>query len=260
MQSITPKITIKMKPTILYCFVLLLFSIPVLAQSDRAPTLTEKTAIDKVVQTVMPIVKTFADNNWTLTDGGADNPEDYSVQQYPDVTMGVAPFSEMQFSMNQGTVLWNTEVKPIWDKIEHPDKVPTNNEEAAAYDKLTEEYQHLSEVSIEVHVNQKNIDVKPVKGNKEDLKIPGCYFSYKLDKDPITHQDLTGEYVLVFGNWKTVKLKYYSNMPVYEFSFTHSKGSPFVENIVIILKGNNNRIKEILQKTDWSAINKGLTP
>lgn len=247
-----------MKP-IMFSVFLSLVALPAWAQSNRAPTPAEKAAIDKAVQAVMPVLQSFADDNWILEDGGADDPEYYSVQKYPDVAMGVAPFSDMRFSMKPGTSLWNTAVKPLLDKIEHPDKVPGNDEEAAAYDKLTEEYKNQSEVIVEVQVNKKNIDVKPVKGNEEDLKIPGCYFSFKPTKDPVTNQDLTNQYVLVFGNWKTAKLKYYGDMPVYEFSYMHPKGSPYIENIVVILKGNKERIKEMLRKTDWYPINKGLT-
>lgn len=236
---------------------ILFLSCELYAQSDRTPTPAERAAIDRVVHAVMPVVQAFANDNWELEDGGPDEPEDYVVQKHPDVVMGVAPFSDLKFSVKQGSTLWDTQVKPLLEKIENPANTPHNEKEAEAYDKLLAEFQNLSTITIEIHVNQKNINVNPVKGGKGDLKIPGCYFSYRTATDPNDSQ--TTNYVLAFGNWKNAKLKYYSNAPSYEFSFMHAKGSPFIENIVIIMKGNEKHIQETLKEVDWTKINKGLT-
>jgi len=207
----------------------------------------------------MPVLQPFADDDWILTDGGADDPENYAVAIKPDVVMGAAPFSDMTYTLRQESSLWIKEIKPLVDKLADPANTPHNEAESAAYDKLTEEVEAKSEVIIEVHVNESALYVKPLKGSKEDLKIPGCYFSYKPTKDPITNIDLNNEYVLVFGNWKTYKAMNADDLPLFKFSFTHPNGSPYIENIVIILKGNTNRIKEMLPKIDWNKINKGLT-
>ncbi|MCO6498616.1 MAG: hypothetical protein J5I50_13260 [Chitinophagaceae bacterium] len=247
-----------MKTSILTLYLLLL-SISVFAQTLRDPTSAEKAALNKVVNAVMPVLQPFADEDWILMDGGADNPEDYSVQIKPDVVMGAAPFSDMTYTLKQESPLWIKEVKPLMDRLTDPANTPHNDAESAAYDKLSDEIEAKSEVIIQIHVNEKNLGVKPIKGSKEDLKIPGCYFSYKPTKDPGTNEDLTNEYVLAFGNWKTFKEKDYSGTPFYEFSFTHPNGSPYIENIVIILKGNIERIKAMIKKIDWNKINQGLT-
>lgn len=247
-----------MKTSILTLYLSLL-SISVFAQTLRDPTPAEKAALDKVVHAVMPVLQPFADDDWILTDGGADDQGDYVVQIKPDVVMGAAPFSDMTYTLRQESPLWIKEVKPLVDKLADPANTPHNETEGAAYDKLADEIEAISEVIVQVHVNEAALYIKPAKGSKEDLKIPGCYFSFKPSKDPVTNNDLTNEYVLAFGNWKTFKEKNYSDIPLYEFSFTHPNGSPYIENIVIILKGSTNRIKEMLPKIDWSKINQGLT-
>jgi len=247
-----------MKP-FLFSLILSLTGFSVFAQTLRDPTPAEKAALNKVVQAVMPVLQPFDNDDWILTDGGADNPEDYSVQIKPDVVMGAAPFSDMTYTLRQESPLWIKEVKPLMDRLTDPANAPHNETEGAAYDKLSNEVEAKSEVIIKIHVNEKNLDVKPIKGSKEDLKIPGCYFSFKPTKDPGTNQDLTNEYVLAFGNWKTFKERDYSGTPYYEFSFTNPNGSPYIENIVIILKGNIERIKEMIKKIDWNKINQGLT-
>lgn len=229
------------------------------AQTMRSPTPQEKTAIEKVINAVMPVLTPFSDDTWVLEDGGPDQPEYFSVAIQPEEPIGTAPFTDMRFEMKQGSELWNREMKPLLDKIEHPDKVPSNDEEAAAFNKLTNEYENKSKVVIEVHVNEKNIEVKPVKGGPSDLKIPGCYFSYKQSNNPGSDEYQAYQYTLVFGKWSTAKVKDYSDVPFYEFSYVHPKGSPYIENIVVILKGNNKRINELLGKIDWSNVNKGLT-
>ncbi|HRN72574.1 MAG TPA: hypothetical protein PLM81_05575 [Ginsengibacter sp.] len=251
-----------MKKKLLKLFVLLLIvfigvNISAAAQSLRSPTQKERQAIDKVVRTVMPIISSFANNNWTLTEGGADDPEDYAVQIKPDVVMGAAPFSDFHFSVVQGTQLWNTELKPLYDKMTHP-KI-NSDAESADYDKLSETYEEQSEVVVEVHVNQRNLAKKPEPGSKVDLKIPGCFFSYKSKSDSYDQPTFNDVYYLAFGNWKNTKEVFYTHTPSYNFSFVHPKGSPFVENIVIILKGNASRVKELVYHTDWRSIIDGLS-
>lgn len=229
------------------------------AQTYRNPNTQEKIALNKVVKAIIPVLKPFADGNWTLEDGGADAPEDYSVAINPTEPISSAPFTDMRFTMNQETGLWNAEIKPLLDKIQDPKNTPANETSEAAYNNLTDEYEKMSEVIIEVHINEAKINVKPDQGNKNDLKIPGSYFSFKPVKDPITQQELKHQYVLVFGNWEGAKLDNRSGISFYDFAFKHPKGSPYIENIVIILKGNNKRIEEMLHKIDWYPVNKGLT-
>lgn len=241
----------------------LLPAITTFGQSDRDPTPQEKIAIDKAVHAVTQVINQFADNNWQLVSGGPDAPEDYSVQKKPDVPIGVALFNDWQFSVKQGSDLWNTRIKPYLTKLQNPPSDMNDQKAMDAYNKMDSEFKNLKDIYVEVHVNDLNLPIKPVKNGKDDLNVPGCYFAYKQSGDPNkligTDRELENSYVLALGNWGTAKLTYYSDVPYYNFHFLHMPGTPYIENVVIIISGNNNRIKELLQKIDWNKINAGLT-
>jgi hypothetical protein len=71
-----------------------------------------------------------------------------------------------------------------------------------------------------------------------------------------TDRGLEAGCVLAFGNWSTARPS--QDYGDYRFHFIHPYG-PFIENIVIILMGNEQRIKELLQKIDWNEVNNGLS-
>lgn len=215
---------------------LLLPAITTFAQSDRDPTPQEKIAIDKVVHSVVAVINQFADNNWQIAAGGPDAPEDYSVQKVPypnhEVPIGVAPFNDWQFSVQQGSDLWNSLIKPYLDKLQNPPANMNNQKAMDAYNKINLEYKNVKDIYVEVHVNDLSLPVKPVKNGKDDLKVPGCYFAYKQSADPNklvgTDRELENSYVLAFGNWETAKLTYYSDVPFYNFHFVHPPGTPYI--------------------------------
>jgi len=228
------------------------------AQSSRSPTPQERIVIDKAVNAVVGVINGFSNNDWEITAGGADAPESYSVQRKPWVPIGVAPFNDWTFEIRQGSPLWNSLTKPYLDKIQNT-SVDINDKKATdAYLKLGNEFANKKDVIVEVHVNDFGIPMYPQKDGAMDLKIPGCYFAWKQQHDNLigTDRNLENSYVLVFGNWANVKS---SGNGFYNFHFTHPPLAPYIENIVIIISGNNERISELLHKTNWNEINNGLT-
>ncbi|MGH2612492.1 MAG: hypothetical protein ACRDFB_05525 [Rhabdochlamydiaceae bacterium] len=249
--------------TLFFLMFFFLQAIATFAQSDRDPTPKEKIAINKAVQVVVPLIQQFADNNWQMMSGGPDAPEDYSVQKKPDVPIGVAPFNGWQFSVKQGSDLWNTLITPYLTKLQTPPADMNNKKAMADYEKLDGEYKNIKDVYVEIIVNEKKLPINPVKNGKDDLKLPGCYYAYKQSSDPNklvgTDRGLENSYVLAFGNWTNAKVSYYSDVPYYNFHFLRPPGTPYIENMVIIISGNNNRIKYLLQEIDWNKVNRGLT-
>ena len=228
------------------------------AQSDRSPTPAEANVIQKAVNAVVPVIDGFQNKDWQITKGGADEPEDYSVQKHPDVVMGVAPFNDWNFTISQESDKYNKIVKPILDKITATPPDGSNQKSIDKYNNELADVEELSNVNVQVHVNEKNLPLKPPHG-AVDLKIPGTFFSYK---EPTTGDKTIGavdhgksSYVLAFGNWGTAKLR--DNY--YQFHFVHPLGTPYIENIVILIYGAPDRVQEILHNTDWKKINGGLT-
>lgn len=229
------------------------------AQNSRPASDTEIAVINKAVQVIVPLIDRFQNKTWQKDDGGADEPENYSVQKHPDVVMGVAPFNDWHFTIRQNSDFYNESIKPYYDKITN-NQIPVNDPKAMeTLEKEGKKIKLESNLYAEVHVNETGIPMNPVKNNAADLKIPGCYFSYKQQPNNLigTDRNIPDSYVLAFGNWENAK--HNANLNEYYFKFRHSPGTPYIENIVIILSGPPERLKELLKATDWKSVNDGLT-
>ncbi|MBN8858938.1 MAG: hypothetical protein J0H29_11155 [Sphingobacteriales bacterium] len=229
------------------------------AQSNRAPTPEERTAIDRTVHAVLPVMQQFTDENWTIIKGDTDSPDDYSVSTKPQVPVNTAPFNTWQFSVKENSPLWNEKLHPLFEKLMHPPAEYNDSTQMKAWKRLSKEYHNLKDIFVEVEVNRPGLLVNPDKNSKENLRIPGCAFVAKLPHDHWMGIDrsLEAGYVLSFGNWSTAKFRQGYND--YRFHFVHPNNSPFIENIVIIIMGNEQRIKELLSKINWNDINNGLS-
>ncbi|HEY5406180.1 MAG TPA: hypothetical protein VIJ92_03795 [Ginsengibacter sp.] len=192
-------------------------------------------------------------------EGGADEPENYSLQVHPNVVMGVAPFNDWHFTIRQNSDFYNETIKPYYDKITN-NQIPINDPKAMK--ELEKEGQKIkleSNLYVEIHVNEIGIPMNPAKGNAADLKIPGCYFSYKQRPDILigTDRNIPDSYVLIFGKWEQARFN--ASLHEYYFKFKHPPGTPYIENIVIILSGAPGPLKELLTTIDWENVNEGLT-
>jgi hypothetical protein len=236
---------------------LLFFSILSNAQGARNPTPQEMAVINKAVNAIDPVINGFVNSNWKKLSGGAMDGGDYSVQVKPDVALGVAPFNDWEFDVRENSDLWSSMIKPLQDKLlQMPD---VNDQKAMTeYAGIGDKIKNLQNIYVEVHVNEKSLPVKPAKGSAPDLKLPGAWMAYKQTPDHFigTDRNLKSSYVILFGNWGNARS---NGSGDYEFQYKHPDGTPYIENIVVIITGNEDAIKQILQKTSWKDINDALT-
>lgn len=235
----------------------LFFSIISSAQSRRDPNAAEKVAINKAVNIIVPLIDGFQNSDWQIQNGGAYAPEDYSVQINPNIPINTAPFKDWHFTIRHGSDYYNKNIKAYTDKMNNGSIDFSDPKAVEQFQKEGSKIQ--MNLYVEVHVNDIEIPVKPIKNSTADLKIPGCYFSYKQPAGKLigTDNNTPDSYVLVFGNWSTAKLR--PSFDDYGFKFIHPKETPYIENIVIIISGNNDRIKELFKTIDWEKVNDGLT-
>jgi len=228
--------------------------------AQRKPTPQEAAAITKAAGAVNDIVERFADSNWQMSAGGIAPAEYYSVKIRPNEPINTTPFQgDWDFTIRTGSPLYHEKIQPYIAKISSPPTDPNDKKAWDEYMHSTDKIKGLQHVYVEAVINRLSVFVNPLKGGNDDLKIPGCYFSYKQPggEVPVIGTDYQlPSYVLAFGNWKNTKKE---SDGEYMFPFVHKPGTPYIENIVIILSGNEERIKELLQKTDWDKINEGLT-
>lgn len=237
----------------------LFLSIISTAQSNRQPNDAETIVINKVVNIIVPLIDGFQNNDWKKESGGADAPEDYSVQANPEIPINTAPFNEWHFTIKPGSDYYNKNIKPYYDKLNNGSLDATDAKAMKDFQTEGNKIKSESNLYVEVHVNEVAIPVRPAKNSMTDLKIPSCYFAYKQPSDKLigTDNNTPDSYVLVFGDWSTARTR--ASFGDYGFKFIHPKETPYIENIVIIISGSNDRIKEILKTTDWQKMNEGLT-
>jgi hypothetical protein len=222
------------------------------AQSSRQPTDAEKKAINKAVHIITPMIDSFENDEWKKEAGGADDEDNYSIQTHPDVAMSVAPFNEWDFTVRQGSPIWNTSIQPYLNKTEQtnfsdPQAVATLQKEGA-------KVKALQHIYVEIHVNDKSIPGRP----NNSIPTAGVTYAYKQTPGAFTGTDHNlPSYVLVFGNWKNAVFN--NSFNASQFHFAHAFGTPYIENIVIIMSGNEARIKELITTLNWNEINNALT-
>lgn len=228
------------------------------AQNSRSATTEETKVILKEINIVAPIIKGFENNDWQ-SDYEATDPQYFSVQIDPDVVMGTSSYVGGHFTVRNGSDRYNKLIKPYSDSITNNPPDVNNQKQMDEHTKEGAKIEEMINFYVEVEVNAKNLPVKPAKGSKSDLKIPGVYFAYKEsnDDDKTLHNVDHGKsaYVLAFGNWSTAKFEDQN----YQFHFNHPLGTPYIENIVILIYGAPDKVQDVLHNTDWKKINEGLT-
>src|SRR6185312_6534425 len=227
------------------------------AQSSRSATPEETKVILKEINVVSPIISSFENDDWQ-SDYEPTDPQYFSVQTHPDVVMGTASYVGGHFTLRNGSDRYNKIAKPYLDSITNNPPDANNQKQIDEYAKEGAKVQEMMNFYVEVEVNKKNLPVKPAEGGINDLKIPGVFFAYKEppgDKQLHMVDHGKSSYVLAFGNWGNAKFQDEN----YQFHFTHPLGTPYIENIVILIYGAPDKVQEVLQNTDWKKINEGLT-
>jgi hypothetical protein len=226
-------------------------------QSNRSPNTAELAAIKKAQNVVEPFINSFENDDWEKKDGGSVEEEYPSVQGNPDVVMGIAPFNDWQFLVRNNSPYFNAHIKPLYDQLTTSTATYSESNTQKAVE-IGKELKKLTDIHVEVFVNLKNLPEKIQKGSISDLSIPGATYAYKETpgKTIGTQFDGINSYVLAFGDWNTAVLN--KNYGAYDFKFQHKNGTPYIENIVIRISGNEERIHELLQ-LDWDKINDALT-
>jgi len=228
------------------------------SMAQRKPTPQEAAVISKAANAVDDVIGRFVNSDWKMSAGGPLSPEYYSVAIKPNVPISTASFEgDWDFTIRTNSVLYNRAIQPYIQKISSPPTDPNDKQAWEDYMHSTDKIKGLQHIYVEACVNYLSLPVKPDKRSITDLKIPGCYFAFRQSPDHIvvgTDYHLPG-YVLLFGDWSKAR----HSDGEYLFHFIHPPGTPYIENIVIILSGNEDRIKELLKKMDWTKINEGLS-
>jgi hypothetical protein len=250
-------------------FLSLLFIVnSILAQSLREPNAVEKKVLDKAVPVIVGVLDKCNDDNWNLEQNWYDDnplvPVNYNEKGPIDINQNF----ERDYEVNLDSKRFNDIIKPVYDKsqaltdkvvalVKESEKNPQKNNKSESdllKDSLkvvNNKLDELSELHVFAYINDHSVKGRPVK----DLSVPGASMVTKFNGGHLS-LDYFKSYYIAFGNWKSAKWS--SDLKAYFYKFKDTP-KPTVQNIVIIMTGAQDRMKELMHKINWSVLNKALT-
>jgi len=223
----------------------LLLSLSASAQL-RDATPAEKVVLDKAVSAIENILDQFNSDDW-------DKQQDYysseiAVNGHADVPMDIDNNFERQYQVRMNSDRYNTLIKPIEEKI----TAAMQQSNYATVQQLGKQNKALRWLTVDVYINRHTANVFPANHAKTTkLNLRGAPYAYKTKND-----DGENEYSLLFGNWETAQNGEYG----LNYRFKRPHVSPYIENIVFIIHGADDRIQQLLNTVSWADMQKALTP
>jgi hypothetical protein len=94
--------------------------------------------------------------------------------------------------------------------------------------------------------------MKQIEGKKyTGEKIPGAAIITKMNKAYRDSCDWVS-YFIGFGNWKNAS----KSSSGYNYKFKRQSGSHYIQNVVVVMTGLQNRMRELLKDVRWEELNK----
>ena len=246
---------------------IMIFQIYDFGQSLREPNAAEKKVFDKAIPIIQGVLNRFGNADWTLDqdwyDGNPLVPIDYNDKG----PIGINQNFERDYEVNQDSKRFNDIIKPVYDKVQtlsdklvvkmkEYEKNPPKNIDmkkdplSDSLDVLNNKLQELNELHVYAYINRANISGRPA----TDVRVKGSAMVTKTNEGYMANDYFTSYYI-AFGNWKSAKWN--ADDYLYDFKFKDTK-TPTIQNIVIIMTGAQDRMKELMTKIDWSVLNKAI--
>jgi hypothetical protein len=215
---------------------------PVAAQQPmRAPTAEERTILTNYANVLHSILDQIPDDNWVENEHRRYDVDDQvEVSNDPDVPLDINESITREYIIRSGSPLEADRIKVLEPLLEKFKANPTDPATSLALQKADKP----TRITVEVHFNRLGAPIDYAPGSAADLKISGPAAAYKST-------DSRGEesVVLLYGNWKAGS----------RFRFRRPGRYPAIENIVIDITGDPDRIDHLLQTVNWKSVNSALT-
>jgi len=215
---------------------------PAAAQQPlRAPTAEERAILTNYVNVVHSILDQIPDDNWVEDEQHRyDIDDEAEVSNDPDVPLDINESMTREYIIRPGSALEADRIKVLEPLLEKFKANPTDPATSLALQKADKP----TRITVNVHFNRLGAPLDYAPGSAADLKIAGPAVAYK------STDSRGGEsVVLLYGNWKAGS----------RYRFRRPGRYPAVENIVIDISGDPDRINHLLQTVDWKSVNSALT-
>ncbi len=232
------------------------------AQSLKEPTPVEKKFLAKPIKIIQSVLDQFGNNDWSMDSDDYNNDPVVPINDNGTGPINIDSDFERVYKVRENSKRYNTLLKPLFEKekilsakfaqmsqIEMSKDNPTYDSLIAIGNQLSELY----EIDAYAYINDNYIEGRPI--NEHDINVRGASMVTKLNRGYFADENWTS-YFLAFGNWKNIKLNKEFNCYYYKFKNTKTSS---IQNIVIVLTGAPDRMKELMNKIDWVVLNKALT-
>ena len=227
------------------------------AQSRRAPTADEAQVLTRFVNAITSTVARFADENWEV-EGGTfpEDAGDETLSAHPRLPLDDCIGGDRTWRVRSNSPLFNSRLLPLYERAKSLSEAMAANmaagksvsSERQELQRLNQQIRGINRVTLEVCGNSPNIGADALALDTPSI-LPGLV-AHKRPSD-VCGGDVAACYVLVYGDWKSARLN--ASRDSYTYHFVNPAGSPYLENIVIRLKGADDRIQEML-KADWPRV------
>ncbi len=228
------------------CTLIILLSATLrLSAQLRDPNPEEKKVLDKAASFIVAALDQFNSNDWEKTNDYYTG--ELLVNEKPYVPIDINCNFEREYQVRLNSDRYNNKLKMLVDKI---------NEATASQDYPTalqvgKQYRALSQLSVYAYINYSRAEV--TESGVTRLDVPGVPYAYHTGHGH--YGNFTTSYWLLFGNWAAAR----HDQDGLGFHFTHQRQTPYIENVVIIIQGADDRIAELLKTVDWSQMQHALT-
>jgi len=226
------------------CFVALasLCIAPAGAQSMRAPTAEERTILTNYIKVLHSILDKIPNENWVEDEQHRFDVDDQAlVSNDPDVPLDINESMTREYIIRPNSPLQAERIKELEPLLAKFQANPTDPATTVALQKAD----RPNRIKVDVHFNRLGTPRDYASGSAAALDITGPAAAFKSTNN--THGEES--VVLLYGNWRSGS----------RYHFRRPGRYPAIENIVINISGDPDRINRLLQTVDWRSVNSALT-
>lgn len=246
-----------MKKLLLLVPFVFLSIVPAVHAQLREPNPAEQAAIDKMQHAIKQVFDAFGDDpsaSWMLAD-------DWGHDQVLVSTRPVVPLDlNTTFRRLYGTKHDSERAQKVLSPLQAQADAALAKNDSAGWQAIANKLNALMFVGMEAHINKKVITTPPP-SKPNDATVAGATLVYKVEDDDCNWNDSSrGQcWLVAFGNWERSGYSANNYHQGYDFHFQHPAGTPYIENVVITMRGAPDRIAEIMKLPVWQQLSDALT-
>lgn len=213
-----------------------------LAGQLHEPTAAEHHVLDPAISAIAHVLDRFGDDDWDkASDSFSDNA---LVSDDPDVPLDIDQNFERTYSVRQGSHRWHTVIAPLMGQLQQL----MAGGDYAAQRRVGTRIRSLSDVTVDVYINRADFSVDTTVPGTTRVVVAGAALAYRVPPDS-GFETQGPTYTIGFGDWQAQR-----------FRFVHRPKTAAIENIVVQIRGADDRIRDLLARIDWHVLDRVLTP